>query len=214
MSQRTVLNATHVAAGAKMTDFGGWDMPLHYGSQLEEHAAVRSGAGVFDVSHMTVVDLSGPGTVDYLRTLLANDIGKLTNDGQALYTCMLNERGGVIDDLIVYRQGSERYRAVVNAATRQKDLDWMQQLAGDYATRLTERPELAMLAVQGPDARKIAATLLPDASAALALKPFRSAAIGDWFVARTGYTGEDGWEILLPPHEAVPFWNALIEAGV
>ncbi len=214
MSQRTVLNATHVAAGARMTDFGGWDMPLHYGSQLEEHAAVRTAAGLFDVSHMTVVDLDGPATADYLRTLLANDIGKLTEDGQALYTCMLNERGGVIDDLIVYRKGLERYRAVVNAATRHKDLDWMQQRAAGHDTRLNERPDLAMLAVQGPDARKIAAALLPDAAAALALKPFRCAAFGDWFVARTGYTGEDGWEIMLPQHEAVAFWSSLVEAGV
>ncbi|GAA5525200.1 aminomethyltransferase [Microbulbifer aestuariivivens] len=216
MGNRTPLYDTHVAMGGKMVDFGGWDMPLHYGSQLEEHNKVRTAAGMFDVSHMTVVDLDGDGARDYLRYLLANDVAKLDGKpGKALYTGMLNEHGGVIDDLIVYLR-DPGYRVVVNCATRDKDLAWMQQQAKNFAVTLTERPELAMVAVQGPEALAKAKEVLGIDWVAVidSLKVFESVARGEWFVARTGYTGEDGLEIMLPAEDAPGFWRALADAGV
>lgn len=217
MLKRTPLYECHVAAGAQIVPFGGWDMPLHYGSQLEEHHAVRRHAGVFDVSHMTVVDLQGPGAADYLRRLLANDVARLAH-GQALYSCMLNEQGGVVDDLIVYRRAAGApapYRIVVNAATRDKDLAWMAAARAGFAVSLQPRDDLVMLAVQGPAARELAAPLLPETlrAAALALAPFHAAEAPDAFVGRTGYTGEDGWEILLPAAAGPAFWEALRAAG-
>ncbi|NND60238.1 MAG: glycine cleavage system aminomethyltransferase GcvT, partial [Gammaproteobacteria bacterium] len=161
MTRQTPLHQEHVEAGGRMVDFAGWDMPVHYGSQIDEHNAVRTGAGMFDVSHMTVVDLAGEQTQAYLQRLLANDVAKLDSPGRALYTCMLNERGGVIDDLIVYWRGDGNYRLVVNAATREKDLAWLRQHADAFSVAVTERDDLAMIAVQGPDARRIAADCLP-----------------------------------------------------
>ena len=215
MGQRTPLYDLHLALGAKIVDFGGWDMPLHYGSQVEEHHQVRRDCGVFDVSHMTVVDVSGPQASAYLQRLLANDVARLKEPGKALYSAMLNERGGVIDDLILYLTDFG-YRVVVNAATREKDLAWMnQQLAGFDAT-LTERSELALLAIQGPQARAKTAELVSPARAALiqSLKVFEGQFEGDWFIARTGYTGEDGLEIMLPASQAPDFLNELVGAGI
>ncbi len=216
MGSKTPLHDKHVEAGARIVDFGGWDMPLHYGSQKEEHHAVREKAGVFDVSHMTVVDLSGDRVRDFLRHLVANDVAKLAEYGKALYTCMLNEDGGVIDDLIIYFIADTDYRLVVNAATREKDLAWIRKQAASYDVSVAERADLAMIAVQGPAARELAAPCI-DAGhrdAALALKPFTGMFAGDWFVARTGYTGEDGWEIVLPAAAAPATWDRLLAAGV
>ena len=216
MGSKTPLYDKHVEAGARIVDFGGWDMPLHYGSQKEEHFAVRERAGVFDVSHMTIVDLSGDRVREFLRKLVANDVAKLENYGKALYTCMLNEDGGVIDDLIIYFVGDTDYRLVVNAATREKDLAWIRRQAEAFGVTVTERAELAMIAVQGPNARELAAPCIDAAhrDAALALKPFSGMFAGDWFVARTGYTGEDGWEIVLPAAAAPATWDRLLAAGV
>ena len=221
MTKQTILNATHRAAGAKMVDFGGWDMPLHYGSQLEEHHAVRRDAGMFDVSHMTVVDLHGARTREFLRHLLANGIDKLKAPGKALYSCMLNERGGVIDDLIVYFLGEDFFRVVVNAATRDKDLAWIRKQAHAFAVSVTERAELAMIAAQGPNARaKVLGLLHADDRGRIGkLGKFvagEARGPGDMplFVARTGYTGEDGFEIIVPEIDAVALWNALAAAGV
>lgn len=177
MGQRTPLYDQHLALGAKMVDFGGWDMPLHYGSQVEEHHQVRRDCGVFDVSHMTVVDVAGAQAADYLRRLLANDVARLQSVGKALYTAMLNERGGVVDDLIVYLT-DWGYRLVVNAATREKDLAWMQRQAEGFAVEIRERPELAMLAIQGPSARERTAELVDQNRASLIeqLKPFQGLA--------------------------------------
>lgn len=215
MGQRTPLYDLHVALGAKIVDFGGWDMPLHYGSQVEEHHQVRRDCGVFDVSHMTVVDVTGPQAKEYLQRLLANDVERLQVPGKALYSGMLNERGGVVDDLIVYL-GVYGYRVVVNASTRDKDMAWMQAHTEGFDVTLTERPDLAMLAVQGPNAREKTAELVTPARAALIceLKPFQGKADGDWFIARTGYTGEDGLEIMLPAVEAQGFLNDLVGAGI
>jgi aminomethyltransferase len=216
MGSRTPLFAEHERLGARIVPFGGWDMPLHYGSQLDEHHAVRQASGVFDVSHMRPVDIEGPDALAYLRRLLANDAAKLKTPGKALYSCMLNASGGVIDDLICYYRGPQRYRAVVNAATAAKDIAWMQDNAHGQSVTITARDDLAMLAVQGPDARAKAEPFLPDElrDAAMALQPFFAAEHADWFVGRTGYTGEDGFEIMLPSASAAGFWQALIDAGV
>jgi aminomethyltransferase len=199
-----------------MVDFGGWDMPVNYGSQIEEHHAVRRDAGMFDVSHMCVVDLRGVRVRDFLRRLLANDVAKLREPGKALYSCMLREHGGIIDDLIVYYLNDRWYRMVVNAGTRDKDLEWIRAHAGAFEVSVEPRFDLAMIAVQGPGARARAATLLDPAFAtrALALNYFYGTAEDHWFVARTGYTGEDGWEIMLPATEAAAFWERLRGAGV
>ena len=216
MGLRTSLYETHAGGGARMVDFGGWDMPVNYGSQIEEHHGVRRDAGMFDVSHMCVVDLRGPRVRDFLRRLLANDVAKLTESGKALYTCILREHGGIIDDLIVYYLDEHWYRMVVNAGTRDKDIEWMRVHAGAFEVSVEPRLDLAMIAVQGPNARQKAATLLDPAlaSRAMDLGAFFGAPSGDWFVARTGYTGEDGWEITLPAGEAAGFWERLRQAGV
>jgi aminomethyltransferase len=221
MPDKTVLNATHRELGARMVDFGGWDMPINYGSQIEEHHAVRRDAGMFDVSHMTVIDLHGPRTRDFLRHLLANSVDKLKLTGKALYSCMLNERGGVIDDLIVYFFDDAHFRLVVNAATREKDLQWISRQAEAFGVEVKERPEFAMIAVQGPNARTKVLDLLHEADRARIgkLGKFSAAAAQGphgmpLFVARTGYTGEDGFEIIVPHDQAAALWNALAAAGV
>jgi aminomethyltransferase len=215
MGLKTPLFDTHVAAGARMVDFGGWDMPVNYGSQIEEHHAVRHDAGMFDVSHMLVVDLTGARVREFLRYLLANDVARLKESGKALYSCMLNERGGVIDDLIVYFIDERWFRVVVNAGTRDKDTAWLRQHAAAFDVQVNPRTDLAMIAIQGPNARAKAATLIAaHATAALELKPFTGRELGQYFVARTGYTGEDGWEIMMPAAEAAPFWANLQAAGV
>jgi aminomethyltransferase len=216
MNQQTVLYATHQAMNAKLVPFGGWDMPLHYGSQLEEHHVVRGDAGMFDVSHMTVVDLKGNDAKPYLRQLLANDVARLKTSGKALYTCMLNNQGGVVDDLIVYYMNDGWYRMVVNAATTKKDLAWMEDCKQSFNVVITPWHDLAMIAIQGPNARSKVLPLFSDVlqKSAVDLKPFHAVVEDDWFVARTGYTGEDGFEIMLPAGQAVDFWRQLHEAGV
>lgn len=221
MTEKTVLNETHRASGARMVDFGGWDMPINYGSQIEEHHAVRRDAGMFDVSHMTVVDLHGQRTREFLRYLLANDVDKLKVQGKALYSCMLNEQGGVIDDLIVYFFDEAHFRLVVNAATRAKDLAWIEQQARAFGVEVKERPDFAMIAVQGPNARARVIGLLHEVDRPRIEKLGRFAAAAaqgphgmPLFIARTGYTGEDGFEIIVPSAQAVALWQALADAGV
>ena len=216
MSQQTCLFKNHQNHGGKIVDFAGWEMPINYGSQVEEHHQVRTDAGMFDVSHMTVVDLEGENVIAFLQHLLANDVAKLKSAGKALYSAMLNENGGVIDDLIVYYMSDQWFRMVVNAGTRDKDLAWINKQSAAFNVSVSERPELAMIAVQGPNAIEKALSVLPlDVSQAAAeLKRFVGVASGDWFVARTGYTGEDGFEIMLPETETPAFWEALAEAGV
>jgi aminomethyltransferase len=217
MGRRTPLYDLHVAAGARMVDFGGWDMPVGYGSQIEEHHAVRRDAGMFDVSHMCVVDLRGAGVRPLLLRLLANDVGRLTAPGKALYSCMLKPDGGVIDDLIACYLDEKWFRVVVNAGTAEKDLTWMKEHARQIGVAVVARRDLAIVAVQGPNARSKVMPLLPESAraAAGALGNFFGAAFDDeWFVSRTGYTGEDGLEVALPSEAAAGFWNALQAAGV
>jgi len=218
MGRKTPLHEQHVALGARMVDFGGWDMPVNYGSQIEEHHQVRCAAGIFDVSHMCVIDVRGRDSRGFLRRLLANDVDKLQAPGKALYSCMLNADGGVLDDLIVYFMNDEWFRIVVNAGTRDSDLVWIRARAREELAHfeIIERVDLAMFAVQGPTARaKVVDLLEPiDREATPALQPFAGRFCGEWFVARTGYTGEDGYEIMLPFEEISAAWLALVAAGV
>jgi aminomethyltransferase len=211
---QTPLHPAHRAAGARLVDFAGWDMPLHYGSQLEEHHAVRRDAGMFDTSHMLAIDVEGAGARDFLRYALANDVARLREPGKALYSCLLNEAGGVLDDLIVYFLREDLYRVIVNAGTAEKDLRWLEGLR---ATGITLRPrrDFAMIAVQGPRAREKTWQALPELKSASApLGTFFGAQTGDAFIARTGYTGEDGFELLVPAPRAVATWSSLAGAGV
>ena len=216
MAQQTPLYEQHTLCGARMVDFHGWMMPLHYGSQLDEHHAVRRDAGMFDVSHMTIVDLRGARTREFLRFLLANDVAKLTTPGKALYSGMLNASAGVIDDLIVYFMTEDYFRLVVNSATREKDLAWIEEHAAAYGVEITVRDDLALIAVQGPQAKEKAGTLFTEAQRQVVdgMKPFFGVQAGDLFIATTGYTGEAGYEIALPNEQAADFWQALVKAGV
>ncbi|GIX32957.1 MAG: aminomethyltransferase [Lysobacterales bacterium] len=215
--RQTPLHAIHLESGARMVPFAGWSMPLHYGSQIAEHHAVRREAGVFDVSHMGVVDLRGEDAESFLRRLLANDVARLREPGRALYTTMLAEDGGILDDLIVYRLAPGRFRIVVNAATREKDLDWMRRQATGHDVTIALREDLAMIAVQGPKARERVASVLCerfDPERLLALPRFAAIETDGWMIARTGYTGEDGFELILPAAESAALWRSLIAQGV
>jgi len=221
MLKKTVLNAAHRAMNARMVDFGGWDMPVNYGSQIEEHNAVRNDCGMFDVSHMCPVDVVGADCRTFLSRLVANDVAKLKVSGKALYAAMLNEAGGVIDDLIIYFLTDTRFRIVVNAGTAEKDLAWMQAKVAEWKldVTITQRRDgannLGIIAVQGPNARAKVWAVLPQAKAATeGLKAFFAAEVDQYFIASTGYTGEDGYEIMLPADEAEALWNKLNAAGV
>jgi len=221
MLKKTILNGAHRALHARMVDFGGWDMPVNYGSQIEEHRAVREDCGMFDVSHMCPVDLTGAACRPFLSRLLANDVARLQEPGKALYSAMLNEEGGIIDDLIVYFLSEAHFRIVLNAGTADADLAWMRARAAEWKLDVGIDPRregdgaLGIIAVQGPNARARVCQVLPQAEAAIAgLKSFFAAEVGLYFIARTGYTGEDGVEIMLPASEAEGLWNALREAGV
>ena len=215
MLKRTPLYRAHVAMGAKLVDFGGWEMPLHYGSQLDEHHKVRRHCGMFDVSHMQVLDFRGNGARGFLRHLVANNVDRLKEPGKALYSAMLNPDGGVIDDLIIYFMSESWFRIVVNAGTADKDVAWMRKQLEGSGVELSVRNDLAMVAVQGPEARsKVWQVIAGSESATAHLKPFQAVEYGPYFIARTGYTGEDGFEIVLPAGNAEEFWNELASAGV
>ncbi|MCP3851394.1 MAG: glycine cleavage system aminomethyltransferase GcvT [Gammaproteobacteria bacterium] len=220
--KETPIIKAHQDMGAKLVDFGGWNMPIHYGSQIDEHHQVRKDAGMFDVCHMTIVDLRGSDVIGYLAKLLANDVAKIVDKpGKALYSCMLNNEGGVIDDLIIYFMETAWVRVVVNSSTREKDLAWMRAQVGDMSVELTEREDLAMIAVQGPNARELASKALgDDIVGAGDLKPFNALLINadsterEIFIARTGYTGEDGYEIVCSNTRAEAMWRQLATAGI
>ncbi len=216
MLKKTALHSRHQALGARLVDFAGWEMPIQYQSQLEEHHAVRQAVGMFDVAHMQAVDLRGPRVREFLRQLLANDVAKLQVPGRALYSCLLREDGRILDDLIAYYMDESWFRLVVNAGTADKDLAWFEQQAPAYGVSVQRRTDLGILAVQGPQAREAVAKQLPSALAAAALKliPFQAAREGELFVGRTGYTGEDGFELILPHADLTALWDGLAADGV
>ncbi len=206
--KRTFLNQAHVDHGGKLVDFSGWSLPIHYGSQIKEHLAVRHGVGIFDVSHMTIIDCKGPMVRDFLRRVLANDVGSLAIN-QALYSVLLNERGGVVDDLIVYRL-SDCYRLVTNAATKDKVLAWL-DLQNLEQIQLEEL-DLSMIAIQGPRSLQAISSWSKTYDFEL-LKPFSCVLIDEILVARTGYTGEDGFELIVPNEQVVGAWNFFVNEG-
>lgn len=224
--KRTILFETHKKAGAKLVDFGGWEMPVNYGSQIEEHLATRTNCGIFDVSHMAAVDVIGKDAKAFLEKVVANNVNKLKNNGQALYGCLLNEQAGVIDDLIVYRL-DPNYRIVINAATAHTDLEWLTKQASAFndITLIPRRADLknsqnaqGMIAVQGPNALSLIKQAIPElANAANDLKVFHAACVktslGEIMIARTGYTGEDGAELLIPLENTATAWDLLVNAG-
>ncbi|XP_014680417.1 PREDICTED: aminomethyltransferase-like [Priapulus caudatus] len=214
--QHTPLYEQHLKAGGKMVDFAGWEMPINYGSQVQEHHQVRNDAGMFDVSHMVVLDFEGSGSKAFLQHLLANDVDKLKLQGKALYSCMLNEDAGVIDDLIVYYLADNFYRMVINAATRDNDIAWIISKVEGFDLHIRERDDLAMIAVQGPNARAKTLSTLDDKAAERVgeLKPFFGVQLDNIFFARTGYTGEDGFEIMVPNAIVAGLWDVLLEAGI
>ncbi len=213
--KKTILNSFHQELKGSMVDFFGWELPIHYGSQLEEHKSVRENCGVFDVSHMTVVDILGAGGRTFLRYLLSNDIDSLKRPGQAFYSCMLNPHGGILDDLIVYYRAPDNFRLVLNSATREKDMAWLREQSGDFSVWLQERHELGIIAVQGPKVFSFLEKTFNPAhlDAVSTLHPFEAVDVQDCFFARTGYTGEDGFEIIAPPLQIKEFWQSLIAAG-
>lgn len=216
MLKTTPLINQHQLAGAKLVDFSGWQMPLHYGSQLEEHHWVRQDAGMFDVSHMAIVEVTGKDSVDFLRYLLANDVAKLNESGSALYTCMLNEFAGIIDDLIVYKLSDNIYRLVLNAGTRDKDWKWLAEQNKSFDVYLNRRDDLGMLAIQGPN---VLTKILPlynvlEQNQLKQLKPFQGIMLGEVFYSRTGYTGEDGFEIQIPSNLLSSFWEKFLSVGI
>ena len=215
MLKRTPLYQAHSDMGAKLVDFGGWEMPLHYGSQIEEHHQVRRDCGMFDVSHMQVLDIRGKDSRNFLSHLVANNVDKLRAPGKALYSAMLNADGGVIDDLIIYYMDESWFRIVVNAGTAEKDIAWMEQQATGFSVEISPKWDLAMIAVQGPNAREKVWEALPGSKELTeSLIPFSAVEMGTMFVARTGYTGEDGFEIMIPARAAPFFWATLAEKGV
>ena len=214
--QRTPLFDKHLESNGKMVDFAGWEMPINYGSQVQEHHQVRKDAGMFDVSHMVVLDLTGIKTKEFLQYLLANDVAKLKDSGKALYSGMLNQEGGVIDDLIVYFLADDFYRIVVNAATREKDIKWITQQSESFAVSINERADLSMISVQGPKAREKVHSFLDENTVQKlsGLNVFFGLQIDEIFYARTGYTGEDGYEIMIPNENVTDYWDKLIASGV
>ena len=216
MLKKTALHSEHQKLGARLVDFAGWEMPIQYQSQLDEHHAVRTAAGMFDVAHMAAVDLHGAHVREFLRRLLANDVARLTIGGKALYSCMLREDGGIIDDLIGYAMSTEWFRLVVNAGTTEKDLIWIREHARAFRVEVKHRSDLGILAVQGPQAHDKVAKHLPGTLAAKAVElgVFQAAHEGELFVGRTGYTGEDGFELILPHAEIVALWRKLLADGV
>jgi len=212
---KTPLYQSHLDAGAKLVDFHGWQLPIHYGSQIDEHHCVRQSAGVFDVSHMTIIDIVGNEAQAWLRSVLTNDVVKL-DTSQALYSCLCNEQGGVLDDLIAYKLTDNRFRLIVNAGTRDKDISWL-QAHSRKGVELELPTGLAMLAVQGPEAEAKLISAMDSLAIYLdigTLGRFSAVEKSDWFIARTGYTGEDGFEIILPAEQAPVLFAALLDKGV
>lgn len=215
MGLRTPMYDMHLALGAKMINFSGWEMPLHYGSQVEEHLHVRSECGVFDASHMCITDISGPDAEAFLRRVLSNDVARLRSLGAGHYSAVLNEQGGVIDDLIAFRT-AEGYRLITNAITRQSLQSWLQQQASAFEVEIQLREDLAHFAIQGPSSIERLSTLFNSTRAGIIqqLAPYHCQADGQWFLSRTGYTGEEGIEVMLPATQALDFFNELIGAGI
>ncbi|ATW02081.1 glycine cleavage system protein T [Candidatus Legionella polyplacis] len=212
---KTILYNSHIEIGAKLVRFHNWIMPLHYGSIVQECLYVRERCGMFDISHMTIVDITGSQSISFLRKLLTNDI-TLLFDNESLYSCMCNNYGGIIDDVVVYKCNNNYYRLVFNASTRIKVLKWIFNVSKYFSVKMIERNDFGMLSVQGPDAiSKIVNILnLKKDNVVENLDRFGFIIFDYFFISRTGYTGEDGLEIILLKKYIVDFWNTLLESNI
>ena len=209
---KTPLHNAHIQLGAKMVNFSNWEMPISYSSLIEEHNAVRTSAGIFDVSHMSVFDFDGDNQVAFFKKIFANDIKKIYKDNKAIYGALLNEEGGILDDLIIYH-ANNKFRLVSNCSTREQNKQWLEKHALEFGVKVMERSDMGILAIQGPDAlNKIQGVKEIDAQVNT-LQSFGCMFEGDKLYARTGYTGEDGLELIVPTQDINHLWDQALEMG-
>ena len=209
---KTALNNAHIELGAKMVNFSHWEMPISYTSLIEEHHAVRNTAGIFDVSHMSVFDFKGGDQVAFFEKIFANDIKKICNDDKAIYGALLNEEGGILDDLIIYH-ANEKFRLVSNCSTREQNRQWYEKHAVEFGVEVVERSDMGILAIQGPDALSKILSIDGINPQVNNLQSFGCMFDGDKLYARTGYTGEDGLEIIVPSEDINQFWDQALKLG-
>jgi len=207
--KKTYLNEFHSTHDGNLVDFSGWEMPINYGSQINEHNEVRTNVGIFDVSHMAVFDFSGDNQVEFLKKLLPNDVTKILNSKRALYSPLLNENGGILDDLIVYHTGNNHFRIISNCATRQQNNDWFNEKAKQFEVKVNFQENASIIAIQGPNSDEVLSTLY-----SLDLKNFHIYQDDEVMIARTGYTGEIGFEIISNQKKGLELWNHFISKDV
>ena len=209
---KTPLNKSHIELGAKMVNFSNWEMPISYSSLIEEHNAVRNTVGIFDVSHMSVFDFDGDNQVAFFEKIFANDIKKIYKDNKAIYGALLNEEGGILDDLIIYHANS-KFRLVSNCSTREQNRQWFEKHAVEFGVKVIERSDMGILAIQGPDALNKILEIKEIDNQANTLQSFGCMFEGDKLYARTGYTGEDGLELIVPTKDINHLWDQALELG-
>ena len=209
---KTPLNKSHIELGAKMVNFSNWEMPISYSSLIEEHNAVRSTVGIFDVSHMSVFDFDGDNQVAFFEKIFANDIKKIYKDNKAIYGALLNEEGGILDDLIIYH-ANNKFRLVSNCSTREQNRQWFEKHAVEFGVKVMERSDMGILAIQGPDALNKILKIKEIDNQVNTLQSFGCMFEGDKLYARTGYTGEDGLELIVPTKDINHLWDQALELG-
>jgi aminomethyltransferase len=209
---KTPLNKSHIELGAKMVNFSNWEMPISYSSLIEEHNAVRNTVGIFDVSHMSVFDFDGDNQVAFFEKIFANDIKKIYKDNKAIYGALLNEEGGILDDLIIYH-ANNKFRLVSNCSTREQNRQWFEKHAVEFGVKVMERSDMGILAIQGPDALNKILKIKEIDNQVNTLQSFGCMFEGDKLYARTGYTGEDGLELIVPTKDINHLWDQALELG-
>ena len=209
---KTPLNKSHIELGAKMVNFSNWEMPISYSSLIEEHNAVRNTVGIFDVSHMSVFDFDGDNQVAFFEKIFANDIKKIYKDNKAIYGALLNEEGGILDDLIIYH-ANNKFRLVSNCSTREQNRQWFEKHAVEFGVKVMERSDMGILAIQGPDALNKILEIKEIDAQVNTLQSFGCMFEGDKLYARTGYTGEDGLELIVPTKDINHLWDQALELG-
>ena len=209
---KTPLHNAHIQLGAKMVNFSNWEMPISYSSLIKEHNAVRNAAGIFDVSHMSVFDFDGGNQIAFFKKIFANDIKKIYKDNKAIYGALLNEEGGILDDLIIYH-ANNKFRLVSNCSTREQNKQWLEKYAVEFGVKVMERSDMGILAIQGPDALNKILEIKEIDAQVNTLQSFGCMFEGDKLYARTGYTGEDGLELIVPTQDINHLWDQALELG-
>ncbi|MDA9659660.1 glycine cleavage system aminomethyltransferase GcvT [Pseudomonadota bacterium] len=209
---KTPLHNAHIQLGAKMVNFSNWEMPISYSSLIKEHNAVRNAAGIFDVSHMSVFDFDGGNQIAFFKKIFANDIKKIYKDNKAIYGALLNEEGGILDDLIIYH-ANNKFRLVSNCSTREQNKQWLEKHAVEFGVKVMERSDMGILAIQGPNALKKILEIKEIDAQVNTLQSFGCMFEGDKLYARTGYTGEDGLELIVPTQDINNLWDQALEMG-